>query len=697
MAETERTVQAIRKMFNARSLALVGASNDPHKFGYMTLHSILKGGYKGKIYPVNSKGGEFQGLRAHRSLSEIPEEVDLIVVLVPAHFVPGILREAAAKGVAGAIVCSGGFRETGQVDLEEDLRLIAKQHGIRILGPNIAGINYLPNRLCAMFFPVITVRGPLAIVSQSGTVTNGLSEWAAGEGLGITAAVNLGNQVDLCESDFLDFFATDENTKAIAMYLEGVQDGRRFLTALKQATVRKPVVVLKAGRTPVGQRSASSHTGSLATSYDVFSAACRQCGAIVADNLESLYDCAKALATLRLPKGNRIFSISSSGGAGTLAADVADAQGLVFPKPTPEFMEGLKKLPLSALATLANPFDTGADLDVDHFKKVALLADRLDLADLIFLNFGDPMAGATEMVKDLDANIKSSLAIGYFAGGEEEMQGRVNLHEAGFGVFPAPERAMAGIAATIQYARFRQSRAGKDSHLFPGKTDVGPRKGEGRFITEPEAMEYLKEYRIPYPEYGVAQSAEEAVETSERLGYPVVLKVVSPDIIHKSGAGGVLIGLNNREEVIKGFKRIHADVEKHAPGASIEGIMICKQIHDGLEVIIGAVEDPLFGRTLMFGLGGIFAEVIRDVTFRIAPLTRSDAEEMVREIKGYRLLTGARGRYRIDPLLDLLVSVSRLVIERPEIKELDLNPVRLHEGGITALDVRIMRWETSVE
>jgi acetyltransferase len=681
-------------MFNARSVALVGASNDPHKFGYMTLNSIIRGGYKGQIYPVNAKGGEIQGLRAYRSLSEIPGEVDLVVVLVPAHFVPEVLREAAQKEIPGAVVCSGGFREAGRIDLEEELKSISSRYGIRILGPNIAGINYLPNKLCSMFFPVITTRGPLAIVSQSGTVTNGISEWAAGEGLGISAAVNLGNQVDLCESDFLDFFAVDENTKAIAMYLEGIEDGRRFLRALNRAASIKPVVVLKAGRTPEGQRSASSHTGSMATSHEVFSAACGQCGAIVANDLETLYDCAKALATMRPPKGNRILSISSSGGAGTLAADVINVQGLELPKLPPEFVEELKKLPLSALATLANPFDTGADLDVQHFEQIALLADKMDVAEIIFLNFGDPMVGATQMVKDLNSKITCSLAVGYFAGGEEERLGRVKIQEAGFPVFPAPERAMRGMAAAVQYALFRKTEKQEDAFCgLGGAKRIDLRGGEGNFLVESEAVKYLDQYQIPYPEHGMAHSAEEAVDIAKQIGFPVVLKVVSADVLHKSEVGGVVVGLKSPEEVMDGFKQMIHRVQASAPNSSISGALVCKQAPAGLEVIIGTTEDPLFGPTIMFGMGGIFTEVMRDVAFRISPIGRSDAEKMIREIKGYPLLTGFRGQpcCDINQLIDLLLSVSRLVTERTEIRELDLNPVRLCAQGVMVLDVRMMR------
>jgi acetyltransferase len=434
----------------------------------------------------------------------------------------------------------------------------------------------------------------------------------------------------------------------------------------------------------------------MATSHEVFSAACRQCGAIIAYDLETLYDFAKALATMRPPKGNRILSISSSGGAGTLAADVIDAEGLELPELPPKFVEELRKLPLSPLATLANPFDSGADLDVEHFKQVALLADKMDVADVIFLNFGDPMVGAAEMVKDLNSKIRCSLAIGYFAGGEEEKLGRVKMHEAGFPVFPTPERGVRGIGAAFQYARVHQTEQREDA-LFglgePMKRDL--RGVKGRFVVEPEAVKYLEQFQIPYPEHGVAHSAEEAVEIAKRIGFPIVLKVVSQDILHKSEAGGVMIGLRSPEEVLDGFKRLSHRVLTAVPNALISGVLVCKQAPEGFEVIVGATDDPLFGPTILFGMGGIFTEAMQDVTFRILPIGRSDAEKMIREIRGYPLLTGLRGKpcCDINQLIDLLLSVSHLVTERAEIKELDLNPVRLHAQNIIVLDVRMMRKE----
>lgn len=696
MSRTEDKVRIIEKMFNARTIAVVGASNDPRKFGYMTLDSIIRGGYEGKIYPVNPKSENIQGLETYPSLRDIPERVEMIVVLVPAKFVPNILREASDIGVVGAVVCSGGFREAGRSDLEEELRSISKETGIGLIGPNVAGVNYLPNKMCAMFFPVLTTRGPIAIVSQSGTVTNALSEWAVDDNLGISAAINLGNQIDLCESDFLDFLASDKNTRTIAMYLEGVADGRRFIRSLERAVSQKPVAILKGGRTEVGKKSAYSHTGSLAADQEVFSGACRQCGAFVADTLEALYDCAKALATMRPINGNRIFSISSSGGAGTLAADVAGAYNLSFPELPEALKKKLENLELSHLASFANPFDTGADLDAEHFKEVALLVDQSDMADVIFMNFGDPVVGATEMVRDLDTMIKSSLAIGYFAGGKEEKIGRKKMHEAGFSVFPSPERAMRAIGVAAQDARFRKNRKQSDYKISFSGLPMNSRKVRRQvFLTEPQSIDYLKKYRIPYPMHGLAHSIEEAVKIADNLGYPVVLKVVSPQIPHKTDIGGVSLGVVNPEDVAKEYVRIVNLASQALPEAYLDGVLVCQQVPAGLELIVGALEDPLFGPVVMFGLGGVYAELIRDVTFRIAPLERAVAEEMVQEIKGYPILMSTRGgpAYNIEKLIDLLCSVSRVVIERPEIKELDLNPVRLYDNQLIVLDVGILKRE----
>ncbi len=446
MTQINQTVDAIYSIFNARSIAVVGASNDLGKFGGMTLDTIIRGGYEGRIYPVNPKSERIQGLKAYQALDQISERLDAVLIIVPAKFVPEILIQAAAKGAKGAVVMAAGFREAGNSDLEKEILTIAHKHDLRLLGPNIQGFNYLPNNLCAMFMPVIDTKGPIAVVSQSGSVTTVLSEWAADEGLGISAAVNLGNQTDLREADYINFFAQDENTEAIAMYIESVKNGQTFLESLRNASGKKPVLVLKAGFTETGAQATASHTGALAGNHKVFSGACRQFGAIVAQDLETLFDQAKALATLKALKGRRIAFISSSGGANSIAVDAAEDLSLEIPRFPLELIEELKNLDLPPLAHLDNPVDLGS-INGNHYKAVAMAIAEFDVADLILMNFADPVNNTSNVVRFLVANLKIPVAVSFMGGGAEEKKCRVTMQRAGIPVFSSPVRAMRGIEA----------------------------------------------------------------------------------------------------------------------------------------------------------------------------------------------------------------------------------------------------------
>jgi acetate---CoA ligase (ADP-forming) len=693
MIHIEQTVQDIGRIFNARSVAVVGASGNPSKFGYMTMDSLLRAGYEGDVYPVNPKHAQLFGLKTYPSLTDVPGTVDVVVVIVPADAVPGVLREATVKGCVGAVIMTGGFREAGRTDLEEEILSIARHSRLRLLGPNIQGINYLPNKFCPMFFPVITKRGPLAVISQSGTIAAALSEWAEKEGLGISAAVNLGNQLDLCESDYLDYFADDQDTKAIAMYLEGVKDGKRFLETIQRVAPKKPVAILKSARTTAGRKSAASHTGSLAGSNEVFKAACRKFGVTYVEDLETLFDSTKALATLRRPRGNRVLTISTSGGAGTLAVDEAIALGLSVPELPQSFKDDLKRLFISPLATLSNPLDL-ASITADHFRQVVSLADQHNVADIFLLNYGDPVVGATEVTQHLAAHVTATVVVSYMAGGEEERSSRVRMQESSIPVFSTPQRAMRAVAAAVRSAQFHPSRRESPSESPSiAKREPPPATGDRRFLTETEAIKYLEQYDIPYPDHGFATSAKEAVAIAKRIGYPVALKIVSPQVVHKSDVGGVLTGLGNGREVACGFIALKNRVAKALPDASIEGVLVCQQAPQGLDVIVGGLKDPVLGSAVMFGLGGIFTEVIQDVSFGLVPLSRRDAHEMIREIRGYPLLVGARGQkgYDIEQLAELLLTVSRMIAEQRFIRELDLNPIRLFKKGLTALDVRIIK------
>lgn len=443
----------VNRLFHGRSVAVVGASTNPTKLGYEILANILHGGYGGSVYPVNPKADEILGMPVYASVSDIPAPLDLAVVVVPARFVPGVLREAAEKGAGAAIIISGGFREAGREDLEEELLSIAAESGLRLIGPNCQGINYLPNRLCASW-PLVTALGSMAVISQSGTVAATLAGWSVDEGLGISATVSLGNQVDVCETDLIEFFAADEQTRVMALYLEGARDGRRFLKAASRAIPEKPIVVLKSGRTASGQRAAASHTSSLAGSDEVFSAACKQFGIVRVPDIESLYDSAKALESLDLSGGDRVMIVTSSGGCGILATDEAEGCGLRIPSLPSEAVRDLGEAGLLPTAILSNPLDLTV-APAEHFEAAVSVAERHNLADVYLLVFGDPIPGATEVVQRLKARMGACIAVSYLGGGDVEKGERVRMHASGIPVFATPQRAIRAIRDAVWAARFR--------------------------------------------------------------------------------------------------------------------------------------------------------------------------------------------------------------------------------------------------
>jgi acyl-CoA synthetase (NDP forming) len=449
--------EILHKIFFARSLALIGASTDPDKLGYRIIETLQDGGYTGRIYPVNPKGGEVRGLKMYPSISAVPEVVDTMLVAVKSPFIPDLLVEAACLGVKTAVIMSAGFRESGRPDLEQAIIQIAEEYDLHFLGPNIQGIYSPPNAMSAAFFPVLKKAGPVAVISQSGSVTAYLAEQLEIENIGTSADINLGNKTNIDENDLLDYFSQDENTHAIALYLEGIKDGRKFMESIRQALPQKPIAVMKSGRTNSGMRSAASHTGALAANDRIFDAVCRQVRLFRALTMESLFDAVKGQALMRPPKGKRIMVVSSSGGGNTLAVDAADEYGLQVPVLPEAFCEQVKKeIPVPFNADIANPCDL-AFFDGWMFKDVIRIADQLELADTFLINYGDPIAGGVEAVLELAGCINASIAVAYFGGGEMERAGKLTLHENGIPVFATPERAITGIAAAAHYAAYRRS------------------------------------------------------------------------------------------------------------------------------------------------------------------------------------------------------------------------------------------------
>jgi len=727
MTDNRTTIQTIRQMFNAHAIAVVGASADPSKYGFMTLDCIIKGGFPGHIYPINPKGGEILGLQAYTSLMELPEVPDVAVILVPVEVVPQVIRDAGKKKIPGVVITTAGYREVGRNDLQQELIAVARKHNVRIIGPNIEGFIYMPNQLNAQFFPVVENQGPFATISQSGSLTNGLAEWADKEKLGICATINLGNQVDICESDFMEFLAEDDAVRAMGLYLEGVKNGRRFLKALQRVTPRKPVVILKSGRSSAGEKSVASHTASLAGAHKVFQAACRQYGAIPVDNLQDLYDYGKLLSTMDIPRGNRLLILSSSGGIGVIAVDEAETLGIDVPPLPQAFVDEVTALNLSPLGAYTNPIDLAA-IWAHEFREVALVADRHDVADVFLINFGDPIEGGGEMIIELKKQIKAGIAVSYMGGADDEAMDRPRMNRAGVPVFSTPERAVKAIAAAMEYGHFQrkttdeQTRNSRDvispndhgpcsgnNHMDPAgppsretpdvlpanalTTDTENETRTAGFLLEPRAVALIEKYQIPYPSHHFSKKVADLITAADDMGYPVVLKVVSTDVIHKSDSGGVSVNIRNARELESQYQTMESRIKTAHPHAVIEGMLVCHQAQEGVELIVGAMKDPVFGPTLMVGMGGIFAEIMQDTAFRVAPLTPAHAREMLMELKGYPLLTGARGSAPcdVDAVVDLIMNLSCLIVENPDIKELDLNPVRVYEKGVMALDARIMK------
>ena len=453
----KRTSAAIDSMFKARSVAVPGASNDPAKFGYMMVQTIRESGFTGQIYPVNLKEKEIQGLACYPDIKSIPGAVDTVQVLVPAKFVPGIIRDAAAKGTKAIGICSGGFRELGNFELEAEVLKAAGDNDIRLSGPNQMGFAYMPNKLNTLFYPAINDEGGhLSIITQSGGLGMGLIQWAHDDNLPLCSVVNLGNQVDLNESDFIQYFADDDPTKSIIVYLEGLDEGRRLLEALAYCTPKKPVMIMKCGRTSEGQKAVASHTGSLAGAYEVFAGAARQYGAILARDFQTLYDYGKIFACIdKKVAGKRLFVVTNCGGPGTQSTDEGAARGLTLPQIPDEIMPEFKGAGFSELASIRNPFDlvpAGFGDNAESTRKAIMLVDKHKLADVILLSWADPIVGGYEVLAELQKSISTPLVVSYMGGHDLARRDVPRIQGLGLPVFPGPERAVRAIAALMHYS-----------------------------------------------------------------------------------------------------------------------------------------------------------------------------------------------------------------------------------------------------
>lgn len=691
----------LKQLFAPRSIAVIGASRDPDKVGYRVVENLIKGGFEGPIYPVNPAAKEVQGLPVYPSLSEIGAPVDLAVVVLPAPRVLAALEDCAAQGVGAAIVISAGFKEVGGegARLEAALRKRVRELGIRVLGPNCLGMIVPESKLNATFAKDMPPSGGIAFVSQSGALCTAALDWAVGLGIGFSALVSLGNKADLSEAEIIEALADDPKTRVIGGYLEAVEDGQRFLAVAEAASRKKPVVVFKAGTTEGGARAASSHTGALAGADAAYEAAFKQAGVIRARSLRELFDFARVFDSLPAPRGNRVAIVTNAGGPGIIAADACEGGALLLASLSEPTLASLKRV-LPSTASLHNPVDVIGDATADRYQ-AALEVVAADPGVDGLLALATPQA-MTDLEKFAKAVVEAGRSGGKpilaaFMAEASLREANKILLQGGIPDFPFPDEAVKALEAMVRY------QAGRDRPPLPPRlpADLAGvvtllRDTLARGVTtlgEAGAREVIAAYGFRGPKTLRAGSASEAAEAAERIGFPIVLKIVAKGVLHKSDVGGVRLGLDSRQAVVEAYAQMLERVTRAVPQARIEGVLVQEQVTGGREIILGMARDPQFGPLLMFGLGGIYVETLKDVTFRIAPLTRADAEAMIREVRAFPILQGVRGEPPADlgALVQDILRLSQLVSDIPEIAEIDINPLLVSaEGrGTVALDTRI--------
>ncbi len=693
----------LEKFFNPKSVAIVGASRQAGKVGYEILKSMLDAGFAGKIFPVNPQADSIEELKCYPDLRSIGEVPDLVVIVVPAKVVPAVMQQCAAIGVKAVIIITAGFKEVGEQGrrLEQQVVQIAKQSAIRVIGPNCLGLIVPRNKLNASFGGTLPAVGATGYLSQSGALMAAILDMANATRIGFSALVSIGNKADVDELEIIEAFADDPDTKVIAGYLESITDGNAFVRQAEHISLKKPVLLMKSGVTAAGAKAASSHTGSLTGSETAYEAVFERAGIIRCLSLRSQFDFAQGFAYQPLPVGDSVAVITNAGGAGIMAADAVEKLQLTFAKLDEKTVKKLaEKLPPAA--NVHNPVDVLGDAMPDRYQfALDVVLDDPNVNAVIVLLTPQAMTDATATANAIAAvaNKKSGKPIlASFLGASKVAEATVVLRNAKIPQYNSPEAAVLTLKVMNDYVRWlaRPKRVVKlfsvnrhkaetiiQRHLRQNLTQVG----------EAESKEILEAYGFVTPKDSVATTSEQAVNIAEQIGFPVVLKIWSPDIIHKSDVGGVRVGLKTAQEVMDAFDLMLFRIPKSMPDAKILGVLVQQMCSTGKELILGMHRDPHFGPVMMFGMGGTMVEVMQDVSFYLAPLTAVEALQMLKSTRTYKMLIGARGEkgVDIDAIAEALQRLSQLVTEFPEIKEMDINPFVVgHQGTVpVAVDARI--------
>ncbi len=695
----------LKHFFQPDSVAVVGASRTPGKIGHDLVKNILDAGFEGDIFPVNPKSEEILGLRCYPEPGAIGKKVDLAVIVLPARLVLQVVEQCGEAGIDSVIVISSGFKETGEegAGLENKLVALCRRLEMRCIGPNCLGVISPPDGLNASFSATMPQVGNVAFFSQSGALGTAVLDWFAGEktagGLGISRFVSYGNKADVDESDLIEALGDDPGTDVILGYVESIEDGAKFMKTARKVTREKPIIILKSGRTSAGALAASSHTGSLAGSDAAYEAAFKQCGVIRARNVTEFFDYIRALSRQAPPAGPRTAIVTNAGGPGILAADTIETLSLEMARFSTTTTEVLgKKLP--ADANIKNPVDVIGDARAERYRTAlgAVIEDE-NVDGIVVIITPQTSTEVEETARTVGelARTTDKPVLASFMGSFLADRGAKILEKEGVPNYTHPERAVVTLNAMYL------SRQWKEKNIEPApvfsfdndglkavlKKSAEQNRNE---LGERQARKILECCSIPLPESILATDENEAVEAAAQIGATTVMKLASDDILHKSDAGGVRLGLRTENEVRAAFNSIMDSAVAYKPDARIEGVLVQEMVKGGTEVIVGFNRDPQFGPLVMFGLGGIYVELLKDVSFRVAPLSRTDVREMVKDIRTAAILKGARGEKPgdLEALEDCLLRLSKLATEYPQFAECDINPLLVFEkgGGICALDVR---------
>jgi acetyltransferase len=672
--------------FQPKGVVVVGASTSPEKLGYGVARNLIQSGYGGAIHLVAQKSGEVFGRKIHTSLQDIPDPVDLALLVVPTSATPQTIEDCGKRGIKAAVIVSAGFREVGEegAKLEKRCVEIAQQYGVRLLGPNCIGTIDTHFPLDTTFLqPPMPTKGGIGFISHSGAFAAAIVDWARGQGFGFSRIVSLGNQADVNETDMLPILADDDTSNVIVMYMESISDGRRFVKTASEVTTRKPVIALKVGRFEAGQKAAASHTGALAASDTAFDAAFEKAGVLRAETAEQMFDWARALENCPLPKGNRIGILTNAGGPGVIAADSLEREGLALAHLNDSTLKVLSAI-LPPAANIHNPVDMLASASPEQYAEClnTLLKDE-DVDAVMVILPPPPMFKAEEVAKAVNGVIgKFEKPVVVALLGSTLVENASNeFRAAGVPTYPFPERAASALGALVKRAKALDRRP----QTIDRETIV-----HGPLSTVDDLMQA---YGIPTAPIKLARNENEAVQIANELGYPVVMKIASPDILHKSDVGGVILNIEDAESLQFGYAQIMERVTKLIPPPHIDGVYIQKQIPAGQEVIVGMTRDEQFGPLMMFGSGGVEVEGLKDVAFCLGPLNQAEAESMMRRTWAGRKLKGFRNIPPVDEkaVRDVLIKLSHLAKEQGDIEEIEINPLRVLAQGAVAVDVRIKR------